>query len=99
MPIRVASMPPSAAPTSVAISRPVVSAAICSSERPRATQNGFVIGSIAEMSSLKSRAKRITAQMPGRRSNAAIGSASACACSDPRLVSGRQKRGRERARQ
>ena len=65
-----------------------MSAAIWSSESPRATQNGFVMGSIAEMSSLKSRAKRITAQMPGRRSSATIGSASASVCCDPRLVSG-----------
>ena len=76
-PMRVASRPPRVAPTSVATTRPVLRSAIWSSVNPRATQKGFVIGSIAEMSSLKSRAKRITAAMPGRSSSAAIGWASA----------------------
>ena len=89
MPIRVARMPPSPAPASVASRRPVVSAAIWSSERPLATQNGLVIGSIAEMSSLKSSAKMITAQMPRRLSNASIGSPRARACRDSRPTSGR----------
>ena len=87
--MRVASRPPKVAPTSVAMSRPVVSTAIWSSESPRATQKGLVMGSIAEMSSLKSSAKRITAQTPGRRSSATMGSPSASACWDPRAVSGR----------
>ena len=59
------------------MSRPVVSAATWFRESPPASQNGLVIGSIAEMSSLNSRANSTTAQMPGRRSRAATGSANA----------------------
>ena len=63
-------------------------AAIWSSEKPLATQNGLVIGSIAEMSSLNSRAKRTTARMPGRRSSARIGSPSVSGCAVSRRGEG-----------
>ena len=66
----------------------MVSAAIWSSENPRATQNGFVIGSMAEMSSLKSRANRITAQTPGRASSARMGSPRVAGCALPRCGEG-----------
>ena len=53
-----------------------MSTAISSSESPAPPRTACVIGSIAEMSSLKSSAKRITAQMPRPREQRPSGSPS-----------------------
>src|SRR4051794_41746876 len=69
MPNLVVNTPPAVAPAIVATRRPdATTAPMDSSESPRSTQNGRIIGSSAAMSSLKIKTKTITVVMPRRES-------------------------------
>src|SRR3954468_24363355 len=75
MPNLVVNTPPAPAPAIVATSRPdATTAPMDSSESPRSTQNGRIIGSRGEMSSLKIKAKTITVAIPRRENSSRSGS-------------------------